>query len=96
MELCVKCFFDNKSDFDMVFNYLKPIVGDDIAYTGRDFDADILGEFCIETYRSITQAQLNELTALCPLRPRRKVSREAVYNRIAYLIGIFGARFELQ
>ena len=87
MELCVKCYFDNKPEFEKALNYLKPIVGDDIAYS------DKVGEFYIETYRSITQAQLNGLTALCPIGSRRKVSREAIYNRIAYLIGIFGAGY---
>lgn len=56
MEICVKCFFDNKSEFEKALNYLKPIVDGNIDYSGQ-------------------------------------VSREAVYNRIAYLIGIFGASY---
>ena len=87
MEICVKCFFDNKPEFDMAFNYLEPIMGSDIEYN------DNVGDLYIETYRSITQAQLNGLTALCPIKLRRKISREAIYNRIAYLIGIFGADY---
>lgn len=87
MEICVKCFFDSWSEFEKALNYLEPIMGSDIAYS------DKVGEFYIETYRSITQAQLNGLTALCPIGARRRASREAIYNRIAYLIGIFGAGY---
>ena len=87
MEICVKCLFDNKPDFDKAFNYLEPIVGSDIVYN------DKIGDLYIETYRSITQDQLNELTALCPIRPRVEVSKEVVRNKIAYLIGRFGASY---
>lgn len=93
MEICVKCFFDNKSEFEKALNYLKPIMGSDIAYSGRDFELDSREGNYIETYSPITQIQLDELTALCPLKPKKKVSKEAVYNRIAYLIGIFGASY---
>lgn len=68
MELCVKCFFDNKPDFDKALAYLKPIVGGDINYSGQAFDAGP-NSWAIETYKPITQSQLNELTALCPIRP---------------------------
>lgn len=68
MELCVKCFFDNKPEFEKALNYLKPIVGNDMAYTGKDFG--LTNEiYSIETYNELTQDQLNELIALCPIRP---------------------------
>lgn len=28
MEICVKCYFDNKPEFEKALNYLKSIVGD--------------------------------------------------------------------
>lgn len=92
MELCVKCFFDNKSDFDKALAYLKPIVNNDIAYTGRDFDLTNETYF-IETYATLTQDQLNELTALCPIRPRREISKQRVYSKIAFGIGLYGASY---
>ena len=33
------------------------------------------------------------MTALCPIRPRVEVSEEAVRNKIAYMIGRFGAGY---
>lgn len=92
MEICVKCFFDSKSEFEKALNYLKPIVGGDINYSGQAFETEP-NNWAIETYKPIAQDQLNELTALCPIRPKRKVTKEMVYNRIAYLIGIFGAGY---
>lgn len=42
MEICVKCFFDNKPEFEKALNYLKPIVGNsNIAYSGRDVELKI-------------------------------------------------------
>lgn len=97
MELCVKCFFDNKSEFEKALNYLETTIGSsNMAYSGRDVELDPNGNSYIETYGPITQNQLNELTALCPIRPKRdttKVTKEMVYNRIAYLIGRFGAAY---
>lgn len=94
MEICVKCFFDNKPEFEKALNYLEPIVGfPNIAYSGRDVECDPNGNSYIETYGPITQDQLNELTALCPIKPKRKITKEGVYSKIAYMIGIFGAGY---
>ena len=92
MEICINCHFDNKSEFEKALNYLKPIVGGDINYSGQAFETEP-NNWAIETYKPITQDQLNELTALCPIRPRVEVSKDAVRNKIAYMIGRFGASY---
>lgn len=88
MELCVKCFFDNKPEFEKALDYLKPIVGDDMAYTNLTYEI-----YCIETYKELTQDQLNELTALCPIRPKCEITKEGVYSKIAYGIGLHGSSY---
>ena len=94
MEICVKCFFDNKPEFEKALNYLETTIGSsNMAYSGRDVELDPNGNSYIETYGPITQDQLNELTALCPIKPRVEVSKEAVRNKIAYMIGRFGASY---
>lgn len=85
MELCVKCFFDNKSDFEKALNYLKPIVGNDMARTGNDCEHKDYDGYYIETYRPISKAQLDELTALCPIR--RKMTKQQIISKIAFGIG---------
>lgn len=92
MELCVKCFFDNKSDFDKALAYLKPIVGGDMCVSGQDVEVRDMGLY-IETYRCLTQAQLDRLTALCPIRPKREITKQRVYSKMAFLIGRFGAAY---
>lgn len=92
MELCVKCFFDNKSDFDKALAYLKPIVGGDICYSGQAIETEP-NNWAIETYKPITQDQLDELTALCPIRPRREISKQRVYSKIAFGIGLHGSSY---
>lgn len=87
--MCVKCYFDNKQDFDKVREYLEGIGQTDLCISGRDIEWDEHGLY-IESYNPITQDQLNELTALCPIRPKIKVSEAAVYQKIAYLIGVVG------
>ena len=89
MQLNVKCTFINKREFEKALEYLKPIVGGDIAYSGKDFDDN--GEvWHLETYASLTQDQLNGLTALCPIRPIRPITKESIYNKIAFMIGRLG------
>ena len=92
MEICVKCFFDNKLELEKAVNYLTPIVG---CHIGRPDQtaSDAPNIWAIESCNPITQDQLNELTTLCPIRPRRKLSREDVYSKIAYMIGVFGAGY---
>ena len=92
MQLYVKCGFDNKPEFDKALEYLTPIVGRDIAYTGRDFDL-ANEQWFIETYTELTQNQLNELTALCPIRPRRQRSKQQVIAKIAFGIGLHGCGY---
>lgn len=92
MQLYVKCGFDNKPEFDKALEYLTPIVGRDITYTGRDFDLTN-EQWFIETYAELTQDQLNELTALCPIRPRRQISKQRVISKIAFGIGMYGMSY---
>lgn len=92
MELCVKCFFDNKSDFEKTLNYLKPIIGGDMDYSGQAFDAEP-NNWIIETHKPITQAQLDGLTALCPIRPKRVITKQRVYSKIAFGIGLYGSSY---
>lgn len=92
MEINVKCYFDNKPEFEKALDYLKPIVGGDMAYTGKDFDPTN-ETYYIETYSVLTQSQLDELTALCPIRPKREISKQRVYSKIAYGIGLHGSSY---
>lgn len=92
MEICVKCFFDNKPEFEKALNYLKPIVGHDINYSDQNLDAKS-NSWHIETYSPITQNQLDELTALCPIRPAREISEQHVYSKIAFGIGLYGSSY---
>lgn len=90
MQLNVKCSFINKREFEKALEYLKPIVGRDIAYSGKDFDEN--GEIWhLETYASsLTLGQVHELTALCPIRPIRPITKESIYNKVAFMIGRLG------
>lgn len=93
MQLCVKCFFDNKPEFDKALDYLIPILGSDIAYTGRDFHDYDNDSYYIEAYGNLTQDQLNELTALCPIKPPRQRSKQQVISKIAFGIGLHGGGY---
>lgn len=92
MEICVKCFFDNKPEFEKALNYLKPIVGHDMDYSGQAFGAEP-NNWVIDTYSPLTQNQLDELTALCPIRPKREISKQHVYSKIAFGIGVYGSSY---
>lgn len=93
MEICIKCFFDNKSEFEKAQKYLEGLGHNQLCVSGRDVECAGPYDYYIEDYHAITQDQLNELTALCPIRPKRKLSKEGVYSKIAYMIGVFGAGY---
>lgn len=93
MEICVKCFFDNKPEFEKALNYLEGLGHNQLCISGRDAECNGPYDYYIEDYHSITQDQLDELTALCPIKPRVEVSKDAVRNKIAYMIGRFGAGY---
>ena len=90
MYLYAKCCFDNEPEFDRALEYLTPIVASPMAYTGPDFDL-VDNEWIIEVY--LTQDQLNGLTALCPIRPRREISKQRVISKIAFGIGRYGMSY---
>lgn len=92
MQLCVKCFFDNKPEFDKALEYLTPIVGGHICVSGVDIEQEDDRHY-IETYAELTQDQLNELTALCPIRPRREISKQRVISKISFGIGMYGMSY---
>ncbi len=93
MEICVKCFFDNVVEFNKALDYLRPITGGDIAISGQDVELEGPYDYYIETYHSLTQDQLNELTALCPIRPKREISKQQVLAKIAFGIGLHGINY---
>ena len=90
MEICVTCYFDNKPEFEKALNYLKPIAGRCIEYNDGESASKVL---YIEEHTSLTQDQLNELTALCPIRPRREISKQRVISKIAFGIGLHGMSY---
>lgn len=40
MEICIKCFFDNKQDFEKVKEYLEGIGHNQLCISGRDVELD--------------------------------------------------------
>lgn len=93
MEICIECLFDSKPEFEKAKEYLGTTLGHGI-YTSTDEPNEYPeGTYWVKDYGPITQDQLNELTALCPVKPRRKITKEGVYSKIAYMIGVFGAGY---
>lgn len=92
MQLCVKCYFDNKPEFDRAQDYLESIVGGNICVSGRDIEPED-GRHYIETYMDLTQDQLNGLLELCPIRPPRQRSKQQVISKIAFGIGMYGGGY---
>lgn len=93
MEICVKCFFDNKSEFEKAQKYLEGLGHSQLCISGRDVEYTAPYDYYIEDYHTITQDQLNELTALCPIRPKREISKQHVYSKIAFGIGLHGSSY---
>ena len=93
MEICINCFFDNKSEFEKAKEYLGVTLEHEI-YTSIDEPNEYPeGTYWINDDSSITQDQLNELTALCPIRPKREITKEGIYSKIAYGIGLHGLSY---